>query len=489
MQLHELLADVDVLDVHGDPSVDVQALAYDSHRVDRGACFACIVGANHDGHDYAPAAVRSGAVALLVERDVGLTVPEARVTDVRRALGPAAARLHGHPSRALRCVGVTGTNGKTTTTHLFAAIAAAAGENAGIVGTVGAQTGGPPLPLEHTTPEAPDLQALLARMRDDGVQTVAMEVSSHALAQHRVDGTWFRVVCFTNLTRDHLDYHGSLDEYFEAKARLFDPARAAAAAVNLDDERGAELARRCRERGLPVTTYALDADADVVAADARVDDRGGHFAMTTRDGPRHPMHTPLLGRLNLANALAAAVTAQLAGFDADAIARGLAAVSTIPGRLEPVDAGQPFTVLVDYAHTPDALGAALAAARQLAGRNRVIAVFGAGGERDPAKRPLMGRVAADAADLVVITTDNPRSEDPAAIAAAVRAGAAAGAAEVRLEADRRSAIRDALAAARPGDVLVVAGKGHETDQRFRDRVVPFDDRVVTREELGGRPWS
>jgi UDP-N-acetylmuramoyl-L-alanyl-D-glutamate--2,6-diaminopimelate ligase len=489
VQLQELLADVDVLDVCGDPSVDVRALAHDSRRVEPGACFACIVGANEDGHDHAPEALRSGAVALLVERHLGRSVPEARVASVRRALGPAAAQLHGHPSRALRCLGVTGTNGKTTTTHLLAGIAAAAGERAGVVGTVGAGTAAAPRLLEHTTPEAPELQALLAQMRADGVRTVAMEVSSHALAQHRVDGTWFEAVCFTNLTRDHLDYHASLEDYFEAKARLFEPATAARAAVNVDDRRGVELARRCRERGLPVTTYAVTADADVVARAVRVGADGCHFTMHAQDDGDLPLHTSLLGSLNVANALAAAVTARLVGFDDEAITAGVASVAAIPGRLERVDTGQPFTVLVDYAHTPDALRAALSAARQLAGSQRVLVVFGAGGDRDAAKRPLMGRAAATGADVVVVTDDNPRSEDPAEIAAAVVAGAADGPAVVRREPDRRSAIRSALDEARAGDVVLIAGKGHETEQRVGDRVIPFDDRVVAREELGTARWN
>ncbi len=489
MQLRELLTDVEVLDVRGDTTVDVRALAHDSRHVDPGACFACIVGANTDGHRHAPAAVAAGAVALLVERRLGLTVPEAQVPDVRRALGPAAARLNGFPSRGMRCVGVTGTNGKTTTTHLLAAIAGAAGEPAGVVGTVGARIGAQPLPLEHTTPEAPELQALLARMRDDGVRTVAMEVSSHALAQHRVDGTWFAVACFTNLSREHLDYHTSLDDYFEAKARLFDPAFTAAATVNVDDPRGPELVRRCRAAGIPVTSYALAASADVIATDVVAGRDGGRFTIVEPDGTRTPAHTRLLGTLNVTNALAAAVTARVAGFDPDAIVAGLAAAPAVPGRLEPVPAGQPFDVLVDYAHTPDALVAALAAARQLAGPHRVIVVFGAGGDRDAEKRALMGRAAARHADLAIVTNDNPRSEDPAAIADAVLAGAAEGTAATRRELDRRAAIRDALDAAQPGDVVLIAGKGHETEQHFADRTIRFDDRAVVRDELGSRQWS
>jgi UDP-N-acetylmuramoyl-L-alanyl-D-glutamate--2,6-diaminopimelate ligase len=489
VQLQELLADVDVLDVRGDATVEVRALAHDSRRVPPDACFACIVGATSDGHDHAPDAVAAGAVALLVERELGLAVPEARVASVRRAIGPAASRLHGDPSRAMRCLGVTGTNGKTTTTQLLAAIAAAAGERTGVVGTVGARIDERAQPLEHTTPEAPELQSLLARMRDQGVRTVALEVSSHALAQHRVDGTWFAVVCFTNLTRDHLDYHPSLEDYFESKALLFDPARAGAATVNLDDPRGPELARRCRDQGLAVTTFALtDRDADVVADSVVVDDAGGRFTMVTGD-QRLALHTPLLGSVNAENALAAAVTARAAGFAPEAIAAGLASVSTIPGRLERVDAGQPFSVLVDYAHTPDALRAALGAARGLAPTRQLIVVFGCGGDRDHEKRPEMGREAARSADLVIVTSDNARSEAPAAIAAAVLAGTSDGPAPVRVELDRRAAIRQALDAAGEGDVVLIAGKGHETSQQAGGRELPFDDRVVAREELGASSWT
>jgi len=489
VQLRELLTDVDVLDVRGDATVDVRALAHDSREVDPGACFACIVGANTDGHQHAPEAVAAGAVALLVERRLGLTVPEARVPDVRQALGPAAARLQGFPSRAMRCLGVTGTNGKTTTTHLLAAIAQAAGEPAGVVGTVGARIGVEPLPLEHTTPEAPELQSLLARMRDDGIRTVAMEVSSHALAQHRVDGTWFAVACFTNLSRDHLDYHADLDDYFEAKARLFAPTFTAVAAVNVDDPRGPELVRRCRAADVPVTSYGLTPSADVTARDIVVDGEGGRFTIVEPDGTRTPARTPLLGELNVVNALAAAVTARLAGFSQDAIVAGLAALAAVPGRLERVTSGQPFDVLVDYAHTPDALAAALAAARRLAGAHRVIVVFGAGGDRDAEKRPLMGRAAAHVADLVIVTNDNPRSEDPGSIADAVLAGTTDGPARTQCQLDRRAAIRDGLDAAQPGDVVLIAGKGHETEQRIGDHAVAFDDRVVVLEELGGRQWN
>ena len=491
MRLHELLGGVDVQEWVGDRGVDVNAITHDSRRAARGSCFACIPGAVTDGHLYAPAAVDAGAVALLVERELDVPVAQARVAGVRAALGPAAAALHDHPSRGLHCLGVTGTNGKTTVTYLLEAIARAAGHRVGVIGTVGARVDGAPLPLERTTPEADDLQAILARMRDEDVRTVALEVSSHALDQHRVDGTWFAAACFTNLSQDHLDYHGSMASYFEAKARLFDPARTAGAAVNVDDRQALEIARRANDAGLPVLTFACSDErrstpVDVVAEDMEPSSNGTRFVLVTRrTGARAAIASPLLGRFNVSNALAAATTALVAGLPVDAVVAGLQAPLTIPGRLERVRVGadQAFTVLVDYAHTPAALRGVLDAARPLAGGGRVVTVFGCGGDRDREKRPAMGHAAARGADVVVLTSDNPRSEDPDQIARAVLAGLRDGPASVIVERDRRAAIRDALAEARPGDVVVIAGKGHETGQTIGDRTVPFDDRVVVREEL------
>jgi UDP-N-acetylmuramoyl-L-alanyl-D-glutamate--2,6-diaminopimelate ligase len=492
VRLHELLGGIGVLGWVGDRSVDVSAITHDSRRAGRGSCFACIPGAVTDGHLYAPAAVDAGAVALLVERELDLPVAQARVVAVRAALGPAAAAFYGHPSRHLHCLGVTGTNGKTTVTYLLEAIARAAGERVGVIGTVGARIDGSALPLERTTPEADDLQAILARMREDGVRTVAMEVSSHALDQHRVDGTWFAAACFTNLSQDHLDFHGSMEAYFEAKARLFDPARTGAAAVNVDDQHGVEIARRAREAGLAVMTFALSdarqrAPVDVAADDVETGGSGTRFALVVPGtGERATVESPLLGSFNVSNALAAATTAVAAGLPLEAVVAGLQSPLAIPGRLERVvgPPDHPFTVLVDYAHTPDALDCALDAARGLAPGGRVIVVFGSGGDRDRQKRPAMGRAAATGADTVVLTSDNPRSEDPEQIARAVLDGLRDGPANVVVELDRRAAIRDALHAARAGDVVVIAGKGHETGQTIGERTIPFDDRVVAREELG-----
>lgn len=491
MQLQELLTGVDVVAVRGDARVDVTQLTHDSRLVEAGACFACIVGEHDDGHDHAPAARDAGAVALLVERPLGLGVVEAEVADVRRALGPAAAALHGLPSRALRCLGVTGTNGKTTTTYLAEAIATADGARVGVIGTNGARLDGEPVSLEHTTPEATELQALLARMRERHVDTVAMEVSSHALTQHRVDGIWFAAVGFTNLSHDHLDYHGSLERYFEAKAELFDASRTAAAVVNIDDPHGVELAARARDRGLSLTTFAIDAaGADLVAESLHLDSDGSRFRLRdARAGAEVDVTLGLLGRCNVSNALAAAGLALASGTDLAAVAAGLGATMTVPGRLEPVEAGQPFTVLVDYAHTPAALVAALRTARELAGAHRVIVVFGCGGDRDREKRSRMGAAAAQGADLAIVTSDNPRSETPQAIADAILQGLDGGPARGVVELDRRTAIQLALDEAAAGDVVVIAGKGHETGQTAAGRTLPFDDRVVAREELGARAWS
>ena len=489
VRLHELLGGVGVLGWVGDRGVDVTAITHDSRRATRGSCFACIPGAVTDGHKYAPEAADAGAVALLVERELEIPVAQARVASVRAVLGPAAATFYGHPSRSLHCLAVTGTNGKTTVTYLLEAIARAAGDQVGVVGTVGARVDGDPLPLERTTPEADDLQALLARMRDAGVRTVALEASSHALDQRRMDGMWFTAACFTNLSQDHLDYHGSMPAYFEAKARLFDPARTAAAAINLDDRYGIQLARQANDTGLPVLTFARSDQrrstrVDIVAEDVTLDATGTRFVLADRrTGKRANIASPLLGRFNVSNALAAAATALVSGVPLVAVAEGLNSPVVIPGRVERVVAGQPFTVLVDYAHTPDALMRVLETARSLAQHGRVVAVFGAGGDRDREKRPAMGRAVADGADMVVLTSDNPRSEAPEAIADAVLNGLRGGPATVAVELDRRAAIRHALSEARRGDVVVIAGKGHETGQTTGERTIAFDDRVVAREEL------
>jgi UDP-N-acetylmuramoyl-L-alanyl-D-glutamate--2,6-diaminopimelate ligase len=454
---------------------------HDSRQAGPGTLFCAVPGATADGHDHAPAAVAAGAAALLVERWLDrLDVPQLRVPSVRAAMGPAAALVHDHPSRDLTVVGVTGTNGKTTTTYLLEAAFGAAGRGTGAIGTVETRIHGEAQPGVRTTPEGTDLQRLLARMRVQGVEAVAMEVSSHGLALQRVDGTRFAVATFTNLSQDHLDFHGTLDAYFEAKARLFTPELSDRGVVCIDDAWGRELAGRA---GVPVATFgrADDADHRIVSVEADLD--GTTAVVVGRDGGRTRLRTQLVGAYNLVNAVGAWLAAVAAGVDADAAAAGIAACDGVPGRLERVDRGQPFAVLVDYAHTPDALAHVLQATRALAaGGGRLHLVVGCGGDRDRGKRPLMGAVAARA-DRAVLTSDNPRSEDPAAIIRSMVAGAdearrGGAAAEIVVEPDRRAAIAAALAAAGPGDVVVIAGKGHETGQTFADRTVPFDDREV-----------
>jgi UDP-N-acetylmuramoyl-L-alanyl-D-glutamate--2,6-diaminopimelate ligase len=493
VRLHDLLDGLEhfggfvdtSVEVRGDDGARVRAVVHDSRHVVPGALFCCIPGAHTDGHDHAPAAVAAGAIACLVERWLDVDVPQVRVRSVRGVLGPICARFHGEPSRAMRVLGVTGTNGKTTTTYLLDRIAAAAGERTGIIGTTGARIDGESLPVPHTTPEATELQPLLARMRDAGVDTVAMEVSSHSLDQHRVDGTRFAVACFTNLSHDHLDYHGTLDAYFAAKERLFTPLFTARAVVGIDDEHGRLLAQRARTAGLDVSTFALDGEADVRVSDVALDAHSSAFTIV--DGVhRHRVRTSLVGSFNVANTLAAFTTARAAGFDVDPILAALADPPAVPGRMEPVEAGQPFLVFVDYAHTPAALASVLGATRPFVHPGgRLLVVFGCGGDRDRAKRPVMGSVAVGLSDVAYLTSDNSRSEEPRAIVRDVLAGVGTSDAPV-VELDRRQAIRRALRDARPGDVVVIAGKGHESGQTTNGVTVPFDDRIVAREELEAR---
>ena len=393
MLLHELLDSVDVLEVRGDPRTEIASVTHDSRAVGPGDLFCCVVGATSDGHDHAPAAVAAGAAALLVERPLGLPIAaEVRVASVRAAMGPVAAAAWGQPSTKLAVLGVTGTNGKTTTTYLLEAIARAAGIRPGVIGTIGARIGGDPLPGERTTPEATELQALLARMVDAGVGLAAIEVSSHALVMHRVDGTRFAAACFTNLSHDHLDFHADLDDYFEAKARLFEPGFTDAAAANVDDTHGVEIARRAEAAGLSVLGFGLDTPGAAVRAEGfDAAPHGNRFRLVTPYGAAD-VRSPLVGPFNVSNALAAAATALAAGLDVEPVAAGLSAPIVVPGRMERIDSGQPFPVLVDYAHTPDGLEQVLRAARPLVGvHGRLIAVFGCGATATGPSGRLWGR--------------------------------------------------------------------------------------------------
>ncbi|HEY6568393.1 MAG TPA: UDP-N-acetylmuramoyl-L-alanyl-D-glutamate--2,6-diaminopimelate ligase [Actinomycetota bacterium] len=459
---------------------EVSDVALDSRTVGPGALFFCVPGAVTDGHDFAASAIEAGASALVVERWLDLDVPQALVPSVRSAMGPMSAVAFGDPARAMTMLGITGTNGKTTTTYLMEAILRAGGLRSGVIGTNGARVDGEPVPLARTTPEAPDLHRLLARMRDAGVRGVAMEVSSHALAQERVGGVVFDAVAFTNLSRDHLDYHSSMEDYFEAKAALFTPEHAHVGAVNVDDPFGRRLAEAPT---IPLSSFAIDREADLRATEVVATTDGLSF----RIGERR-LTSNLRGRFNVSNCLAAIALARRIGMDDGVSAAGIEAVREVPGRVEPIDAGQGFLVVVDYAHTPDSIHTVLQAARPLTS-GRLFIVFGCGGDRDRDKRPLMGRAATAGADLTVLTSDNPRSEDPMSIIAQIEAGAVQGGGDYVVEPDRRLAIRLALGQARPGDMVVIAGKGHEPYQVIGDTIEGFDDRQVAREELlalGGR---
>jgi UDP-N-acetylmuramoyl-L-alanyl-D-glutamate--2,6-diaminopimelate ligase len=458
------------------PPVPVGALALDDRRVEPGTVFFCVPGFTRDGHDFAAAAVARGAAALVVDHvldGVG-DVPQVVVDDVRAAMAPAAAALAGDPTARLRVVGITGTNGKTTSAHLLRGLLAAAGHPTGLLGTVSSIVGGVEAPTIRTTPEALELQPAFAAMLAAGDTHCVMEVSSHALELRRADAIHWAAVGFTNLSQDHLDFHPDMESYFAAKRRLLVAAGDAPKVVNADDAAGRRLAREFPD----AITVGLEPGAAVRATDVEVALTGSRF---TVDGRR--MATTLPGRFNVVNALGAVALARALGVDDDVIAGALPRAGRVPGRFEPVDAGQDFAVLVDYAHTPDGLENVLTAARGLAGSHRVIAVFGAGGDRDRGKRPLMGAAAAALADHVVITSDNPRSEDPEAIVAEVLAGAPGADAIV----DRREAIAHAVGLARAGDVVVVAGKGHEQGQELAGgEKIPFDDVTVVREALDAR---
>jgi len=449
MNLERFIAALGPVEVVNGAPVDVRELAYDTRAVAPGTLFFCVRGAAADGHAFAPTAVSLGASALVVDHALDVEAPQLVVADVRRAMPPAATLLFGDPSRELDVAGVTGTNGKTTTAFLLHAILEAAGRRPGLLTNIERRVGGESRPTGLNTPEAIDLQRLLREMLDSGDRTCVMEATSIAQQKGRLDGTRFAVLAFTNLTQDHLDFHGDMESYFAAKRALFEQAERAV--VNVGDAYGRRLAAE-----LP----------DAVTFDASSDALDG-------------IELRLRGAFNRENALAAVLSARALGVGDDAIARGVESVAGVPGRFEEVDEGQPFAVIVDYAHTPDSLANVLRAARGL-GDGRLVAVFGAGGDRDREKRPLMGRVGSELADRAIVTTDNPRSEAPATIAAEVAAGALG---EVEVELDRRAAIETAIEDARPGDVVVIAGKGADAEQEVAGRMIPFDDRVVARELL------
>ena len=458
MELERLVAALGPVEVRGDGRVELRDLAYDARAARPGSLFFCVPGGQHDGHDFAAEAVERGAVALVVERSLAVAAPQVVVSSVREAMPVAADEFFGRPTEELQVAAVTGTNGKTTTSFLVFAILAAAGRRPGLYGTIEARVGGERRAVAHTTPEAIDLQRTFREMLDAGDRSVSIEASSHASAMHRLDRVRFAALVFTNLTQDHLDFHGTMEEYFDAKRRLFLETQPPAA-INVGDEYGRRLAADRRD----ALTFGLVGDAEI------------------REDALDGIDLKLRGRFNVENALGALAAGRLLGIGEDAIARGLESVRGVPGRFESIDEGQPFPVIVDYAHTPDALANVLRTARELVGDGgRLVCVFGCGGDRDREKRPQMGRIASQLADVAIVTSDNPRSEDPRAIIDQIRVGIE-GHAEV--EPDRAAAIRLAVEQAHEGDVVVIAGKGHEQGQQFADRTLPFDDRDEARDAL------
>lgn len=495
MRLQEIIAGTDLSFEGAGP--EIHAIVHDSRQVGAGALFVCLPGQVVDGHDFARAAVERGAVAVVAERPLDLPVPVLRTADARATMALLAANLHGRPGERLRVAGITGTNGKTTVSWILQAIAEAAGRDCGVIGTVGYRVGGRTLPAPHTTPESVGVQALLAQMVEAGTELAVMEVSSHALVQERVGGLRFAAAAFTNLTRDHLDFHGDMDAYFAAKERLFleHLAPGGVAVIHADDPRGRALCDRLAGRDVQVWGYSQsDASCALHATDVHMGIEGIAATLHTPAGALE-IRSPLVGAHNLQNLLCATGLALALGLPPAAIETALRTSSGAPGRLERVD-GRGVAAFVDYAHTDDALRRVIAALREV-GPRRLIVVFGCGGDRDRGKRPLMGQVAAAGADLAIVTSDNPRTEDPEAIVADIVPGAEAagrrrleateaqaGADGFVVEVDRRRAIELAVRCARPGDVILIAGKGHEDYQIVGTEKIHFDDLEEARRALG-----
>jgi len=475
VELEALIRALAPSEVTGARPVEIGDLAYDTRKVTGGALFFCVPGQRFDGHDLAWEAIERGAAALVVERELDVSIPQLVVPDARAAMALAADAFFGEPTKELELAGVTGTNGKTTTAYLLHSMLDAAGRRPGLVGTVEWIVGGEQRGAPFTTPEAIDLQRLFREMVDAGDRSAAVEASSHGAALRRLDRVRFDALVFTNLSQDHLDLHGTMEEYFQAKRRLFTGVQPPPAAVNVGGEWGQRLAGDlAASHRAPVITFGLDEGAEIRPEGLEATAQGSSFRAAGID-----VETPLRGLFNVENVLGAVAAGLLLDLDEDAIAEGIARVEEVPGRFQAIDEGQPFAVLVDFAHTPDSLETVLRSAREL-GDGRVIVVFGAGGDRDRGKRPLMGKVASERADLAIVTSDNPRSEDPLAIIQDILQGTGL---EVEIDPDRRTAIHRAISLAEPGDVVVIAGKGHEQGQEIAGVVEPFDDRDVAREAL------
>ncbi len=491
MRLAKLLRGVELRAPAAHSDLEISEIAYDSRAVRPGALFVAIRGEKTDGNQFVAEVVARGAVAVISEeakpRTLAAEFPWIQVVNARKGMAISAANYYARPAEVLKLIGVTGTNGKTTVSYLVDSILRAAGCHVGLLGTIGYRLVNESLPAPNTTPESLDLQNYLARIVRAGGTHAVIEASSHALAMERLWGCPFAVAIFTNLTRDHLDYHKTFDEYFAAKRRLFEGTGAAAplaGVINRDDEYGRQLAGLASR----TLTYGLEAGADVTTRKPSVSRAGLEFTAETPAGEIE-IRSKLVGRPNVYNLLASIGTGVALGLSNEVIAAGIAQLSAVPGRFERVEAGQPFLVVVDYAHTDDALRNLLATAKELNGGGRIITLFGCGGDRDRTKRPLMGEAAGSASNIVVLTSDNPRSEDPLLIINDVIVGVQRTDAKLFVEPDRQKAIEIALDAARSGDVVLLAGKGHEGYQVLRDRTIEFDDRAVARRILKQRGYG
>lgn len=467
----------ELLEIRGD--CEIAELSMDSRRKQEGGLFFCVSGARFDAHDFAPQAVEQGAAALVVSHFLALDVPQVRVRNVRAAMSPMAAAFFGHPDREMRLLGITGTKGKTTTSYLVKAIMEQAGHKVGLIGTTGNMIGSEYMKSEFTTPEPIDFFRTLRRMRDAGVDVVSMEVSAHALGMGRLEGVHFEAGCYTNLSQDHLDLFGTMEKYFECKKSFFTPKWIQNAAVNVDDETSAGILSGI---AVPCMTFGICNNADLFARDIEITENGVSFILKLFGLKEYPVHLRLTGMFNVYNALAAAAVGLIAGVAPETITRALESVRSVPGRAEVLDTHTPYKVILDYSHSPDALENILIAVREFA-RGRVISLFGCGGDRDHGKRPMMGEISGRLADYSILTSDNPRTENPYEILAAVEEGIKRTKGEYVVIENRREAIRHALQIGREGDIIVLAGKGHETYQEIMGVKRPFDEKVVVRELL------
>ena len=480
MKLWELLTELPyVVDTRGDMNTEIREITSTSRdKTDRGLFF-CIVGARFDAHDYAWEAVENGCVALVVEHYVEMEVPQIRVNNGRGAMARIADAFYGHPSRQMRMIGITGTKGKTTTTYLLKSICESAGLKCGIIGSTGTLVENQHLDSKLTTPDPIDLQKTLRMMADEGVQVCCMEVSAHAIEMGRLAGVHFEAGCYTNLSQDHLDLFGTMDRYFECKKSFFRPEWISNAAINVDDDTSKAI---LKDIAVPHSTFGICNNADIFARDIEITENGVSFIMKLFDVNEMPVHLHLTGMFNVYNALAAAAVALIMGVAPETITAALEKVKGVPGRAEVLDTHTPYKVILDYSHSPDALENILIAVREFA-RGRVISLFGCGGDRDHGKRPMMGEISGRLADYSILTSDNPRTEDPMEILAAIEEGIKPTGGKYTVIENRREAIRYALEMGRDGDIIVLAGKGHETYQEIMGVKRPFDEKVVVAELL------